>query len=314
MKGVWGVLVILGALVSTPALAGSLYRCESPDGSRAYGSKRVPGARCSTISYQAEKARPAPTSSRPPATRPASSPAARAGSATPTLDVVGSPATLPPNADTDAPQKARFVRMGSSVTYSYIDAQGVRNYSSRRPKGVANVKTIRVEFPIFEIENCYACAALPGINFGRLRLNTTAYRSEIASAAAQFGVEEAVVRAIIHAESSYNPGALSRVGAQGLMQLMPATARRFGVTNAFDPAQNIRGGVQYLGWLLKRFNGDLRLAAAGYNAGEGAVDKYKGVPPYNETQRYVQRVAVLAERYRAAGGVVAASAGVAGAR
>ena len=200
--------------------------------------------------------------------------------------------------------KARFLRMGSTTTYSYIDANGVRNYSNRRPKGVANVKVTRVDFPIFQIENCYACGALPGVNFGKIRLNTTAYNSEIASAAAQFGVEEAVVRAIIHAESSFNPGALSRVGAQGLMQLMPATARRFGVGNAFDPAQNIRGGVQYLGWLLKRFNGDLKLAAAGYNAGEGAVDKYKGVPPYSETQRYVQRVAVLAERYRGSAPVV----------
>ena len=106
------------------------------------------------------------------------------------------------------------------------------------------------------------------------------------------------MRAIIHAESAFNPNALSRVGAQGLMQLMPATARRFGVGNAFDAAQNIRGGVQYLAFLLKRFNGDLSLAAAGYNAGEGAVDKYRGVPPYSETQRYVQRVGLLAQRYR----------------
>src|SRR3546814_10422107 len=74
------------------------------------------------------------------------------------------------------------------------------------------------------------------------------------------------------------------------MQLMPATAQRFGVGNPFDAGQNIQGGVKYLAWLLKRFNGDLTLAAAGYNAGEGAVDKYNGVPPYKETQRYVQRV------------------------
>ena len=84
------------------------------------------------------------------------------------------------------------------------------------------------------------------------------------------------------------------------MQLMPATARRFGVGNAFDAGQNIAGGVQYLAWLLKRFNGDLTLAAAGYNAGEGAVDKYRGVPPYSETRRYVERVGVLADRYRGA--------------
>jgi soluble lytic murein transglycosylase-like protein len=313
MKGVRGILVIVAALASTPAWAGSLYRCESPDGSRAYASKRVPGAKCTVISYHADKPRQAPAVAVPAsATVPAN-----AGTATPTMQVAGSPAVVAPKPAGDAPMKARFLRMGSTVTYSYIDAHGVRNYSNRRPKGVANVKVTRVEFPIFQIENCYACGKLPGVNFGRLRLNTTAYGPEISSAAAQFGVEEAIVRAIIHAESSYNPGALSRVGAQGLMQLMPATARRFGVNNAFDPAQNIRGGVQYLGWLLKRFNGDLTLAAAGYNAGEGAVAKYKGVPPYAETQRYVQRVAVLAERYRSAGGnsVLASSAtGTAGSR
>jgi soluble lytic murein transglycosylase-like protein len=82
------------------------------------------------------------------------------------------------------------------------------------------------------------------------------------------------------------------------MQLMPATAERFGVSDAFDATQNIRGGVKYLAWLLKRFDGNVTLAAAGYNAGEGAVDKYNGVPPYKETQRYVQRVGVLADRYR----------------
>ena len=148
------------------------------------------------------------------------------------------------------------------------------------------------------METCYACAATPGVDFRTLRLNTDAYSAEIAAASKDFGVEESIVRAIIHAESAFNPNALSRVGAQGLMQLMPATARRFGVGNPFDAAQNIRGGVQYLAFLLKRFNGDLSLAAAGYNAGEGAVDKYRGVPPYNETQRYVQRVGLLAQRYR----------------
>ena len=306
IKGAWGILVAAIALASTPAWGGSLYRCDKPDGSRAYASKRVPGATCTVISYQAEK------TSRTTAPRAAAS---NSGSATPAMNVAGSPAAVAPKPAGNAPAKARFLRMGSTVTYSYIDGNGVRNYSNRRPKGVANVKMTRVEFPIFQIENCYACGTLPGVNFGRIRLNTTAYSSEISSAAAQFGVEEAVVRAIIHAESSYNPGALSRVGAQGLMQLMPATARRFGVTNAFDPAQNIRGGVQYLGWLLKRFNGDLTLAAAGYNAGEGAVAKYKGVPPYAETQRYVQRVAVLADRYRSATTTLAATGtGAAGSR
>jgi soluble lytic murein transglycosylase-like protein len=83
---------------------------------------------------------------------------------------------------------------------------------------------------------------------------------------------------------------MSHVGAQGLMQLMPATARRFGCDNANDPAANVEAGTKYLSWLLKRFEGNLELALAGYNAGEGAVDKYKGVPPYSETQNYVRRI------------------------
>ncbi|MGI8898559.1 MAG: lytic transglycosylase domain-containing protein, partial [Pyrinomonadaceae bacterium] len=79
-------------------------------------------------------------------------------------------------------------------------------------------------------------------------------------------------------------------GAQGLMQLMPATARRFGCTDPNDMTSNVDAGTKYLSWLLKRFNGDVKLALAGYNAGEGAVDKYNGVPPYNETQNYVRKI------------------------
>ena len=150
------------------------------------------------------------------------------------------------------------------------------------------------------VETCYACGVLPGVDFGSVRLNLDAYSSEVKAAATEFGVEEAVVRAIIHAESAFRPNAVSHAGAQGLMQLMPPTAARFGVSDSYDAGQNIRGGVQYLAWLLKRFNGDLTLAAAGYNAGEGAVDRHGGVPPYSETQYYVKRVAQLADRYRGA--------------
>jgi soluble lytic murein transglycosylase-like protein len=185
----------------------------------------------------------------------------------------------------------------SGQVYSYIK-DGVRHYTSTRPRGgtqVASLRTIKYSY----IETCFACGN-PGVDFGRLRLNTSAYQAEIAAASREFGVEEAILRAIMHAESSYNPMALSHAGAQGLMQLMPATARRFGVTDSYNAGQNIRGGAQYLAWLLKRFNGNLTLAAAGYNAGEGAVDRHGGVPPYKETQRYVQRVAVLADRYRQA--------------
>ena len=293
MKGK-GILAVLLALAATPALAGTVYRCQSADGVPSYVSKRVAGASCKAISYQ--PARPASSKvSVPP-------PALAVGSAAPANTVAGSPvaATVPAASvpAVPAPQPYRARRLVQGQVYSYIK-DGVRHYTSKPPRGIAGVSAMRTIKYSF-METCYACGARPGVNFNTLRLNTAAYQAEIAAAARQHGVDEAVVRAIIHAESAFNPNALSRVGAQGLMQLMPATARRFGVGNAFDASQNIAGGVQYLAWLLKRFNGDVALAAAGYNAGEGAVDKYKGVPPYAETQRYVQRVAVLAERYRGA--------------
>lgn len=120
--------------------------------------------------------------------------------------------------------------------------------------------------------------------------NKNAFDQLIRQAAQQHGVSEGLVKAIMHTESGFNINARSPVGAQGLMQLMPATARRFNVSNAYDPQQNIFGGVKYLSWLLKRFNGDSRLAIAAYNAGEGNVDKYGGIPPFRETQDYVRRV------------------------
>lgn len=282
-------LLLAGAL-SAPAMAGTVYRCEGSDGSRSYVSKRIKGAKCTAVSTYSPPARSA---AQPAASAPA--PAA-AGAATSGSSAKAGASGATPQSSRKTP---RFKGMGSSTMYSYVDANGVRNYSNKRPKGVANVSVSRISYPIFEMDTCYACGINSKVNFSNTRLNTTAYQAEIAAAARDFGVDEAVVRAIIHAESAFRPNALSRVGAQGLMQLMPATARRFGVSNAFDAGQNIRGGVKYLSWLLKRFDGNLTLAAAGYNAGEGAVDKYKGVPPYGETQRYVQRVGVLADRYRA---------------
>lgn len=286
MKGGRFAIALLCLLAAAPAVAGTVYRCDGSNG-RSYSSKRVPGASCLPISTFKAPAYHSPAT-------PAQMPSQGSGSVTAAASATSSFGATPAT----APRQPRFLRMGSSTTFSYLDARGVRNFSNRRPAGVANVTVSRVQFPIFEMETCYACAASPQVNFSSIRLNTDAYRSEIASASHDYGVDEAIVRAIIHAESAFRPNALSRVGAQGLMQLMPATARRFGVGNSFDAGQNIRGGVQYLAFLLKRFNGDLALAAAGYNAGEGAVDKYRGVPPYSETQRYVQRVGLLAQRYR----------------
>jgi soluble lytic murein transglycosylase-like protein len=119
--------------------------------------------------------------------------------------------------------------------------------------------------------------------------------SYIVSAGTRHGVDPVLLYAIMHRESAFKKRAMSYKGARGLMQLMPATAARFGVRDIFDPQQNIDGGARYMSWLLRRFDGDVRLALAGYNAGEGAVDKYgRRVPPYRETQEYVRRIS---ERY-----------------
>jgi len=109
--------------------------------------------------------------------------------------------------------------------------------------------------------------------------------------AGEQGVESPLVHSVIRAESNYNPNAVSPKGAQGIMQLIPATAKRFGVSNAFDPEENIQGGVRYLRFLLDYYRGDYVRAIAAYNAGEAAVDKYHGVPPFAETRDYVDRVA-----------------------
>ena len=127
-------------------------------------------------------------------------------------------------------------------------------------------------------------------SYSWLKKQVKALSPTIAQVAQDTQVDLNLLHAVILAESAYNPEALSPKGAMGLMQLMPATARRFGVEDAWDPSQNIEGGARYLDFLLTRFDGDTEIAVAAYNAGEGAVDKYGGIPPYKETQGYVKKV------------------------
>jgi len=120
--------------------------------------------------------------------------------------------------------------------------------------------------------------------------NPQQYEQLIQASAAKYGVSAALVKAVIQAESGYNPNAVSRAGASGLMQLMPGTAKQLKVADAFNPKQNVDGGVRYLKFLLDTFKGDVSLALAAYNAGMGKVAKYGGIPPYEETRTYVSRV------------------------
>ena len=132
----------------------------------------------------------------------------------------------------------------------------------------------------------YAYAARPRVG-GATNQNM---RQLIQDIARPYRVDPALVTAVIRQESGFRPCAVSHKNAQGLMQLIPRTQRRFGVRNPCDPVDNIRGGVAYLNWLLRHFNGNVALTLAGYNAGEKAVEKYQGIPPYRETQNYVRRI------------------------
>lgn len=177
---------------------------------------------------------------------------------------------------------------GNETVYRYQDQHGVVAYSGNRPTD-ASYDVIRF--------HCYACNPSSTVNWLTTPLYRSPYRDEIQTAAQKYDVDPALVRAVIHAESGFNPTIVSPKGAQGLMQLMPATARELDVVNALNAADNIQGGVNYLAQMLDRFNNDVTLATAAYNAGPGAVDRYDGIPPYAETQAYVERVGILHRRY-----------------
>jgi soluble lytic murein transglycosylase-like protein len=174
--------------------------------------------------------------------------------------------------------------------YKWVDEEGIVTYSNIAPPSDQNFQTL--SFP------CYAAdPKCRSVRWEKVPLNTRSFRTEIQSASRHNSVDESLIRAIIHAESAYQPDAQSPKGAQGLMQLMPATQADLNVSDPFDPQDNIQGGALYLSQLLERYNGDYELAAAAYNAGPSAVNKYGGVPPYDETLEYVRRVKILYRRY-----------------
>lgn len=178
----------------------------------------------------------------------------------------------------------------NQLTFFKYRKDGTVAYSDRQPR--------KTDYQVIVYNSCFACNPLSTVDWGVTRLYLSQFTYSIIQAASRHGVDPSLVRAVIHAESNFNPLARSRKGAMGLMQLMPGTAKDMGVNDAYNAAQNIEGGVKYLARLLKRFNGDITLATAAYNAGPGAVTRFSGVPPYEETKTYVFRVNILHQRYK----------------
>lgn len=174
--------------------------------------------------------------------------------------------------------------------YTYVDESGITVYTDRKPEARYKYRNL----------GCYGTCRR-GVNWESTPLKNGEFALEVQAASEIFGIEASLIRAIMHAESWFEPDAVSHAGAQGLMQLMPATQSRFGVTDVFDPLENITAGAAYLAWLLEEFDNDLTRAIAGYNAGENAVRRHGGIPPYPETREYVRRVNILLRRYRESG-------------
>lgn len=179
--------------------------------------------------------------------------------------------------------------------------RGVVTFTSRRPSS-------GTDYHVFDPKDVAAFNVVRSAYWGRWgrrgggwkipKERIKQYDSLIKRVADESALDSALVKAVVHVESGFNSKATSHKGAMGLMQLMPGTARRFGVRNAYHPEENVKGGARYLRLLLDRYSGNLRLALAAYNAGEGAVDRYRAIPPYSETQQYVERVLATIPSYR----------------
>lgn len=175
--------------------------------------------------------------------------------------------------------------------YKYVH-NGVVTYSAEKPRHGA------FESLQPSCLTSYIGCDLDLSDWNRVRLNHSAFKDLIEKSAKTHKVDASLIRAVIHAESNFNQSARSKAGAEGLMQLMPDTQKRLQVKRPFNAWENIDGGTRLLKRLLKRYGDNIRLAAAAYNAGTRAVQKYRGIPPYEETQNYVRRVSHLYSRYR----------------
>ena len=277
------LLALLWALVPASALAGGVFKCTGPNGQTAFTNQVGTYKNCEQVSSYSEQ--PVSAASVPKNTAARTEYHADSGGSA--VSVATAAGDLP--VKTDDAGSPNEVRRGA--VYKVAKSNGITEYTNVRPSRGA------YQMLFTYIATCFACNVHSTVDFMHTPLNVNAFNGEIAAAASEFGVDPAFVRAIVHAESAFNPNAISAKGAQGLMQLMPGTASDLAVNNPFDAKQNIRGGTLYLSQLLKQFNGDEKLAAAAYDAGPQNVTKYKGVPPFDETQVYVQRVAQLRQRY-----------------
>lgn len=178
--------------------------------------------------------------------------------------------------------------VGIANIYSYTDGDGTTHFTNMRPKGQQKGK-----YKLY-MKTPQQRKARPGVVPIMAKDGSSSrysrYDGSIQLASKTHSIPQAFVRAVIKVESDYDPRVVSVAGAQGLMQLMPMTAKRMGCGNSFDPHQNIMGGTRYLRHLANLFNGDMVLTIAGYHAGEGAVRKYSGVPPYKSTHGYISKV------------------------
>jgi soluble lytic murein transglycosylase-like protein len=191
----------------------------------------------------------------------------------------------------DAPADTLFLRAGKTMKIDALSCTAAACVATL-PQGDIELRpfdVLRVE-PDEEVDAEPVPAIASAMGVGADSIDSRTIERMVSDAATKYGLPRSLVRAVARTESAFNPNAISPKGAQGVMQLMPGTARDLGVTNAFDPAENIDGGARLIRQLLEKYEGRLAEALAAYNAGAGAVARHKGVPPYRETRNYIRKV------------------------